>query len=277
MSVKHAPDKLQPFLFHKLDIEPYEHTGEEAEGTCPLCDKPRHVHINLKTGQYHCKRCATFAGNTYTFLQWLSEQSRSLTSKEDYEGLAHERKVSVEQLKNWHVAKSVIDGAWIVPACNKEKKISNVYRYVRLQNADKRRLLSTPTCSHCLFGFHKFNPSYKKTFIKEGPWDGMAWEDLLKLLKQEKVNVIATPGCNVFKEQWANIFHKHTVYIGYDNDHPAGPQNQIAGWAGCEAATRVLINAKLPPEKIMVLQWGENGFDPKVPNHFDVRDFLNQL
>ncbi len=275
MSVKDAPEKLQPFLFHRIDIDPWNDSTKEAEATCPLCDKSKHLHINLQTGQFHCKRCSALTGNIYGFLQWLSEQSRATTSKEDYETLAHERKVPVLQLKNWHVSKSVVDGTWIVPAYNKDKKLSNLYRYVRLKDSDKRRLLSTPTCSHHLFGLHKFHISYKTTFIQEGPWDAMGWEALIEKLKVPKTNVLAAPGCNVFKDQWANLFPGHAIYIGFDNDHPAGPQKQIAGWAGTEHIVRLLARAKHPPESIRVLRWDVNGYDPKLPSGYDVRDFLN--
>lgn len=275
MRIKDAPEKLQPFLFHRVEVEPWNENTTEAEATCPLCEKTRHFHINLKTGQCHCKRCSILSGNIYGFLQWLCNQSCAKTSRADLEELAHERRVTVEQMQAWQVSKSVIDGTWQLPAHNKDKRLGNLYRYCKPVPDAKRIAMSTPTCNHHLFGMHLFNQSHKTTFIKEGPWDGMAWRGLLKNLKLLKTNTLGAPGCNTFREQWANLFPGHTVYLGFDNDHPAGEHRQIAGWEGVKRAAQILLRAKSPPEKILVLKWGENGYDPSLPTGFDIRDALN--
>jgi hypothetical protein len=179
--------------------------------------------------------------------------------------------------------------------------------------------------SHRLFGpfgddSHPsgFDPGKNDVFLCEGPWDGMSlWETLRLCCREDgeednsldgvspivpcegeadsllsSVNVVATPGANVFPESFCPLFSGKRVFLMFDNDHPrefppgSGRMVDGAGLAGMKRVAALLAAQKEPPTSIHYLRWGipekeggstpEGYYDPSLPSGYDVRDFLSE-
>jgi hypothetical protein len=288
--VSDKPVKLRPYLFHGLDLE-WE-GRDQAVGECPFCTKSKFF-VNVETGLWDCKVCGS-KGNTTTFLRQLHAGSRDQTP--EHEGLAESRKLLHSQtLSAWGVCRSAVSLDWLVPGYGAGGKPVQLYRYVKSPSG-KWLLLATPECPHGLFGVGIYQPSKPDVYLCEGPWDGMAlWEVIRGCKRTEDVlvptgeesysllasaNVLAVPGCNVFLPSWSSLFAGKRVFLMYDNDHPGkhpktGNTIAPAGYEGMKRVAETLAAYEEPPREIHYLRWGDNGYDPSLPNGYDVRDLLS--
>ncbi len=296
-------DNLKPYIFHGLDLN-QKKGDKEAIGDCPFCGKSNKFSVDVKTSKFKCWSCNE-SGNSTTFLRKLYEESQSGTQSDDLVELAKERGfISFETLLYWGVVKSSITDDWLVPGYGTKGEINNLYRYGIV--GGKKRLLSTPSLHHQIHGMDQYHSDKETVFICEGPWDGMAlWEIMFKTKVSEEgmeetaniennllkdSNVIAIPGCNVFKEQWAGMFEGKIVNIMFDNDHPrTNPKNGKvivpAGYAGMKRLAGILSGSKTPPRQINFLRWGDDlacaseegteGIDLSLPSGCDLRDYLS--
>ncbi len=142
------PTKLRPFDFHGVDLD-YSNTrhGNEAVGTCPICEKEDHLYVNKDTGQYSCKSCGE-EGNGITFLRRLHEVALENTSQEDYRILAEDRGLPVKTLKEWGLATNPINGDWLVPCYNAGGKLANVSIRVTSRYSSVSANASRPTADN---------------------------------------------------------------------------------------------------------------------------------
>lgn len=308
-AVSKLPQGIKPYKFHGIYLE--EGSSDEWLGDCPWCHKEGKFSVNQVTGQWRCFSCnqgddngkVTRGGNVLSFLRRLWEVSYKQDTS--YRELAtHRGLVDPTTLPAWEVAKSVINGDWLVPGYNAKGEIIQLYRYVSSREIERWTLLATPEyikdsatgddkIFHGLHGMSLWRENVKEVYLCEGIWDGAAfWETMkttkagddgfvftsneqLSLLKDAAV--LATPSCNVFAESWLPLFAGKTVYLLFDNDHPrnrAGLDIPAAGYEGMKRVSHMLAKAETPPEAIHFLRWGENGFDPELPSGFDVRDHL---
>lgn len=293
LSVKDAPEKLRPYLFHRVNLT-WSGTAD-AIGDCPFCGKEKLFFVNQTDGRYSCKICGggldpgKSGGNIYTFLRKLHKESTA--ADDDLAEVADNRKLPVAVLKEWGLVRSLIDGEWMLPAYGIKKEVNNLYRWSVI--GGKRRMLTTATMEHCLFGYQFWDNTKPEVFVAEGPWDGMALRYMLsqyrfsgpKLVRTgdinssllATINVVAVPGCETFREEWVPLFEGKQVSLLYDNDHPktnpkTGRVTPPAGHNGMRMAARKLSKVA---DRISYLAWGSEGFDPNLPDHYDIRDFLN--
>ena len=297
-----TPKALKPFTFHGVSLR-YD-GGEQAVGDCPFCDKPK-LYVNASTAQWDCKSCGV-KGNAYGFLQHLHAQSFEATAPEDYDQLAHARKLMyANTLIEWRLAKSMLTGDWLVPGYNPEGALAQLYSYRPIPGSDKMRLMATPDAyskdeqgvdhiNHAL-SYAGWDPSKPEVAVCEGPWDAMAlWEVMrysreidggLAMTASESgsllgmTNVVAVPGANVFKPVWGRLFAGKTVTTYYDNDHPrkhpkTGTMIMPTGLEGTRRAVKAMVEGEEKPGALFWLRWGEQGWDPNLPAGFDVRDYL---
>ena len=267
-----TPKALRPYIFHGVDIEWYD-DEDNAIGECPFCGKDNRFGINKETGQYQCFVCGAI-GNVYTFLQWLWKES--LKETRDYEDLRVDRSLLfASTLKKWGVCQSLLLDEWLVPAFNENKKLTQIYKYARMENG--MRLLATPTLNHQLFGAQLFNYKKPSVYICEGPWDAMSlWEVMQNSSHNQTANVIAVPGCNVWKDRWNSLVVGKTVSILFDNDHPRKhpkSNNIIAptGYVSMQRTGQIISKAA---NNVFGLEWGEDGYNPDLASGYDVRDYL---
>ncbi len=288
MKLKDAPIKLRPYLFHGVEMT--WQGNDDAIATCPFCTKEQKYHISQATGQYHCKVCGK-KGNVYTFLKHFHQACDEVTDPDQLQDLAEDRGVSVEVLEEWGVVMSYLRQDWLVPTYNEEGKVNNLYRYTELDG--KMRLLSTPTLSHGIFGLQHYDPTKQMVDICEGPWDGMAWYEVLRRYKESPsglhrcievgdslwatTNVIAVPGCEVFRDTWMPLFKDKDVNFIYDNDHPRNlPSGRMVpppSYSGMERACNILCREETA--NLSIIHWGTGTHDPLRKDGYDLRDLIN--
>lgn len=298
-----VPEGLRPFRFHGVDIAPRDGYSNSI-GECPFCGKGK-FHVNQENGKWDCKVCGRGTGkgegNPLGFVRLLYEACKGSAVAPEYAALRTERGLErADTLTAWGVVKSITTGEWLVPAYTPDGRLINLYRYARLPAG--MRLLSTTGMSHGLFGVPLADDRAAEVHFCEGPWDGMAWWEVMKGYKLTEggsaipttnpgvsvgasVNVFATPGCSVFNEQWSALCPGKTVTFMYDNDYPPKKrenetrQQEAPGYAGMKRAARVLASSSQGelPAAVRWLRWGEHGYDLNRPDGFDVRDFLKEF
>lgn len=278
-----------------------------AEADCPFCGKENHFFIKLETGQWQCKICggpsAKGGGNIYSFIREIHLKSMEQTLEDDLELVAEERKIPAYVMQEWGVCKSILDGEWIIPGYGTtpdetgNRHINLLYRWVMA--GKKRKSLCMPGLYHCLGGIQFFDPSKPDIFLQEGYWDGMIVRYAFSRYKLANgvlvpttkpyetllatTNVLAVPGSEVFKESWLSLFKGKNVFLGFDNDFPRKDSKTgdfrlvrgkkvIPGYDGMEKAAKMLSGIA---NRIRMIDWGEEGFDPELTDGFDVRDMLN--
>lgn len=296
---------LKPFTFQGLVFS--GRSGTNVTTKCFFCDRDGKLHVNPENGLWDCKVCAK-KGNVKDFLKGLWEESRKV--KNDYSSLAKERKLLFPStLEDWGLCKSIISGHWMLPgyaidALTRRPKLSQLYLW-REDPVEKRKRFicqgfensdDGKKTTHGLF-VHRWDPKKREVHLLEGLWDGAAWSEILPRTKVEEgnysaigspssslyadVNIIATPGANVFYESWCPAFAGKKVTILYDNDHSrkhekTGSIIEGSGIAGTKRVVEQLSSFPERPESVHYLNWGPGGFDPSLPNRYDVRDHLSK-
>ena len=290
-----TPKALKPYLFHGVDLH-WAEGDKEAKGTCPFCSR-EHFTVDIKTGKAQCWACPVMATETegggvniYSFLRLLWRLSDEQTQVTDYKPLAINRRLQLDTLMRWGLAKSISTGDWLIPGYSVEGKITQLYRY-RLSN----KPLATSGLVHGLYGLPPFTDSALAVYLCEGPWDAMALWEMLGQSKQPKegllptgnverslladANVYGVPGANVFRREWLPLFANKSVHLLYDSDHPTkhaktGQVIPPAGLTAVQRVSRLLMGAERPPSDISYVCWGKEGYNPDLPSGYDVRDKL---
>lgn len=281
------PAELKSYKFHGLNVD--WDGGKEAKANCLLCDKEGKFSIDITTSKWKCLRCGE-SGNQYTFIRHLYDLS--IARSVSYTALSKQRGISIDALKAWGFAKSILTDEWIVPGYNVEGQICQLYRWVKLPSESKFKMLATPTMSHGIFGLGSFDSNKPQIYVCEGPWDGpRLWEVLggyrnskdgpvpakaggRSLL--DKANVIAAPGCTTFNEGWAPLFEGKQVYIVFDNDHPktnkkSGQEITPASVSGIKQIGSTLLKK---PKELKYYSWGPGGYNKALEDGMDVRDLF---
>ena len=304
-----TPRTLKPYLFHGLDLSYGKNIGggSQAVGDCFCCGKEKHFFVDIESGQYQCKVCLA-EGNIPGFIRQLWEQSFASTN--DYTELRKDRKLlSDDTLKSWGVAKSITTGEWLLPAYGNDKKIHNLAVFRYSQSAEKRILQWTSTLGQHAFGLNLFDTKKPEVIITES-WNGLALYEVLKHGKfsetamgnlskviytngvrdsiYAKTNVVSIGGANALPESLLQLLSDKIVYLLFDNDHAHdktlanGNIKRIlgAGFLGSKRAVNTLLQPSpyySSPSEIHYLRWGEReGFDPKLPHGYDIRDILTK-
>lgn len=279
-------DYLAPYSFWGVNLEPH---GMQAVGDCPFCTREGKFSVRRDTGLWRCLICGTGSekggGNVYTFIRQLWEGAAHVEDPED-------RGVSRDTMALWDVRWCHITGEWMLGARNLKGRLDQLYAYRKDHKTGKRILMATTSVPHQIFGMQFFDPKKPEVWIMEGPWDAMvAWDSLRSIKKASsgysltgseaasmlgKVNIIAVPGCNVFKEEWAAILDGKTVSLLFDSDHPRVVNGKVfkAGYDGMKRLVGTLCKAPATPKEVRYVEWGPEGYDISRPSGFDVRDLL---
>lgn len=291
--VDNFPDTLKPYRFHGLVIN-YREGYKDATADCMFCNGEGKFGIKVESGEYRCVKCAKF-GNARTFLYRLHELSEENTT--DYSSLAEDRGLLYpETLAEWKICKSILDGNWLIPAYNDEGKFVQLYSYRIPPGETKRRAIPTPTFNHQMFRPGEFSVDSDKEVIHllEGPWDGIAWYEMLRRIKSEEgvlsltanqqsaiwmdEDVIAIPGAGTFPEKWVPLFADKEVILWCQNDHvrtnEEGKIIPAASYEGMRRIAGLLLNSETPPIDVKYLFWGENGYREDLKHGYDIRDCL---
>lgn len=293
--VDDTPPGLRPYLALGLGLEVRSGSLQASGCDCPFCGRgDGKFSVSVASSQYDCKVCGT-GGNALTFMRWLWDESVKRTRSTELAELAADRRLlHPETLAAWGAAQSVLTGRWLLPGRDPNGRLDQLYRYTKVKEGDRwlNKLLPTPGLwpdgqAHRLFmaGSTGLGRSDKPSsngkpgavrvlYICEGPWDGMALWEVLRYLKDKSVEVVAVPGCGIFKDSWAEAASSRfgEVAVLYDNDHPRR-NGQRPGPEGAERTATLLLERG--PADVKNLCWGEpDGYDRSLPDGYDVRDAL---
>jgi hypothetical protein len=187
-----------------------------------------------------------------------------------------------------------------VPAYSLDgKRLEQLYRWIKTVNSKGKTVMElrpTPGLGHRIFGTQHFDPKKPCVDLMEGPWDGQAWWETLRSVKQvgnelvetgnevssllSETNVLAVPGCGSIGtpfEKWVSLFAGKRLRLWFDSDHPKLLNGKLIAGAGVEAskrAVRILAGVDSKPSEVSWCRWGEEGFDIDLPSGHDVRDGL---
>jgi hypothetical protein len=283
---KEVPKFIRPFIQHGVEVQ-WENVAEPV-ASCPFCSTESKFFISASTGMWNCKICGE-KGNTRTFIRTVYD--RSVMDPLVLLEVAAERKIHADQLTRWGLKQSFIDHEFILPGYGLGGKVDNLYRWMKVKG--KRRMVSTATLDQTLFGLQFWNPAKPLAYICEGPWDGILWEQFMRGWKWAgdvlgrtadpsksfwaHCNVVAVPGCETFALDWLSLFKNKKVHFLYDSDHPKkdrkGRPVHSAGYNGVMSAVAKL---KGIASEVKAIVWGEDGYDPFLPDGTDIRDLLNE-
>ncbi|MGW8180093.1 MAG: hypothetical protein ACWGQW_15230, partial [bacterium] len=291
MKIREYNEKLRPFVFFMqpagLSLNNDQH---EAQGDCIFCNKEDHFYISTNTGQWKCHSCQ-MSGNTPKFLQQLHAMCLTDTTVAQLTSLADDRSIPVEGLRDWEFAKFGDD--WLLPAYNHKGKLANLYRVCKV--GSRWKVFSTPTLLLHPFGI-KSMTNTGPLWICEGPWDALALRYMLSQVRLagnryirtsnaeasllNSCDVISIPGCGSFRPQWLRYLQDRDVRLLFDNDHPKQLLNgktQKAAWEGMQNVRKVIHEDGTYPSSLYFIKWGPDGYDPKKPSGYDVRDISRDL
>ncbi len=271
------PEHLRPYLHHGVQL--YERGGH-AIGDCPFCGKEGKFSVAVESGLWRCFVCGAGTenggGNALVFIRLLHERSMAATQADFFDAVATDRRLaSCETVVSWGICKSLLNGGvWLVPGYGINGRLDQLYRRVWMD--ESWRLLPTPGIwpegkVHALhLPIVDFQESRCNIRICEGPWDGMAlWE----VGKNDDSNIIAAPGCNVWRDEWTKMCQGKNVVLMFDSDHPIerGGKTIRAGYDGMARVAKKLSGVAA---SVRWLRWGQEGYDPTKHTGWDVRDDL---
>ena len=281
-----APDHLRPYIFHGLDLSVH---GGQATGDCLFCGASKFT-VHIDTGLWRCWVCGggqeSGGGNPLTFIRAL----HAFAYASNPPGFANEvmtdrRLYSASTALAWGIARSPIPPHnWLLPGYGTGGALDQLYKRTRVMDSNgewKWLIMPTPGIwtegkAHALhLPSGDFDPARPAIYLCEGPWDGAAmWETAVTYPGWPVSNIIAVPGCNVWRDEWTTMCKgKHVVFM-YDSDHPRqqGAHTAIAGYDGTRRVARKLAGHAA---SVRFLRWGPDGYDPARPDGWDVRDHLS--
>lgn len=193
---------------------------------------------------------------------------------------ADRRLLDPATISGWGVCQSAIDNTWLIPGYGPDGKLDQLYRRTWVEG--KYLLLPTPGVwpegkVHALhLPVGDFDRARSIINVCEGPWDGMAmWETVGS---RPDCNIIAVPGCNVWRDEWTEMCRGKHVVLWYDSDHPleeALRQGRTVR-PGFDGMCRVAKRLSGVAASVKFIRWGSEGYDPDKPTGWDLRDHLGQ-
>lgn len=270
-----SSDCLRPYTFHgiRLDV-----AGAHGIGDCPFCGQDGKFCVEVATGLGHCWSC-TFGFNPLTFTRRLYERAVDRPQPALNAAVAADRRLARELTPAaWGVG-CAADGAWLVPGYSPAGRVDQVYRRIRVMDRGEWvwRLLPTPNLwpagqGHALhLPIADWDAACDEVYVCEGPWDGMAlWEVAgTRGSPIRPSQIVAVPGCSVWRDEWSETCRGKVVMLLYDSDHPP----VLGGYRGMQRVANRLSGIAT---KVRWLRWGADGFDPTKPSGWDIRDHLCQ-
>lgn len=277
------PAGLRPYLFHGMDLAI---RGGHGVGDCPFCGSDGKFSADCDSGLWRCFVCGAGTdrggGNALVFIRLLYHRLKMDTPPEFFATVAQDRRLREDgTVGSWGICRGPGD-EWIVPGYGSDGEVSQLYRRVRMFERGKYvwRLLPTPGVwpdgkAHALhMSTIDFNQALPAVHVCEGPWDGMALWEVMRSCGQADANVIAVPGCNVWRDEWTAICRDKHVTLWFDSDHPRieGGRTFRAGFDGMYRVTKRLSGVAA---SVRWLRWGKEGWDESKPSGWDVRDAIS--
>lgn len=234
-----------------LGLRPLEETNGEAICRCEFCGKDK-LYINKEEGLFDCKVCS-ISGNKYVYMKHFMDFHSKEMKGSYYTTLSKARgNLPAEAFTDAGLF-YVRGEKWYIPIFNTKGVLVN------LRSWDGNIMKHLAGCRAALYGEEVLN-RYKKIYICEGEWDAIALRWLLKELHLDDVGVVAVPGCDGFKAEWAAMFENKDVTLLFDNDDP--------GKKGMKRTYKILLNNGRC-NSLKIIKW-----DEIHPNKYDIRDVI---
>lgn len=278
-------DRLRPYRHHRMDLS--ARTATHAHATCPFCGRDGKWACDIASGLWRCLVCAAGSaaggGNAVTFIRCLHEAAVSRADAAFHAAITADRGCSPAAAAAWGAAPSPIDGAWLLPGYGTDGRLDQLYRRSRVTDDGEWvwRLMPTPDVwpdpgrGHALhLPIEDFDPECPDVYICEGPWDGMVFWDAVRGSPIAPCQVIAVPGCNVWRDEWTTFCRGKNVTLLFDSDHPREIAAGRTSRSGYDGMARVAKKLSGYAASVRWLRWGEDGYDPDRPSGWDVRDHL---
>jgi ribosomal protein L37AE/L43A len=275
---------LKAYAFHGIELEVRNGHGI---GECPFCGASGKFSVDIGSGLWRCWVCgggtSEGGGNPLTFLRlWythIAETANGVSAR-----VATDRKYSCAATPAAWGVTAAPDGTIIVPGYATDGRLDQLYR--RVWTDKGWVLMCTPGVwpegrAHALHlpasTGRDFDPRRANVYVCEGPWDGMALWEVFDDIGITGCQVLAVPGCNVWRDEWTNFCRGKTVILMYDSDHPRAVKNsQRTQRAGYNGMVRVAARLAGIASLVRWVKWGPDGYDPALPDGWDVRDHLTQ-
>lgn len=252
-----------PGIYDTLALE-YREAGSQLLADCPACGKKRKFYIDRKKTTYHCKVCGV-RGNAQTFLEVYFEKMCEDLPKAEVALLSQDRRLPISALRREMAFRWDSATEQIVCLIRNEEGVpitvrrSTKRRVDRKTKKGKRRFLNLKGTPVGLLGMEdlKLRPG-DPVYLVEGEWDWLAMRMLLRKMRSPGV-VIAVPGVDTFKEEWAAKFRNRKVYVYFDNDEP--------GKKGSARTAKIL---RPYVDTVRIFCW-----DVAYPDGYDINDFVS--
>ena len=280
------PDRIRPYLFHGLRLVA---RGAHGVGDCPFCGREDKFSVSVDTGLWRCFVCGAGTnaggGNALVFIRLLHEVSVASTRSICTEVATDRKLMSPDTVRQWGVCSSRVDGTWLVPGYSVDGRLDQLYRRLWIADASKPdggawRLLPTPGiwpdgkvhALHLPVGdFDRKRPDW---VVCEGPWDGMSLWEMWNRTARGVNNIVAVPGCNVWRDEWTEACRGKCVTLMFDSDHPKEHVPGHVSRPGYDGMVRIAKRLRGVASVVRWLCWGKDGWDESKPSGWDVRDHL---
>lgn len=291
-----TPEALRPYVQHGMDLMG---VSKERVSQCPFCGSEKKFSVNEDTGQWRCFTCGggldKGGGGIVSFLKLLWETSDKATTSADYAALAKDIGLDYpETVMKFGIAKSVITGHWLIPGWGYGKEGKLVFQQLYIYSYVNGRMacMATTGRPHTLIGMNLYDPANHEIQVCEGWKDTLRWWEVARSTKIDAegalsptasvdssvahgVSIVGASTCSAFPTLPGKVVAGKTVTFLYDNDHPkihpkTGEPMAPVGYLGMKRDTLKVMSA----ETVRYIAWGEGGYDPELPNGFDLRDAL---
>jgi hypothetical protein len=249
MKIKDLPRPLRPFAVFGVEFQPISEHDENASAVCWYCEsivdneeKTGKFNVHIKTGQFNCLHCGE-SGNVNVFLKDVIDYHAQSTNLKDYRYLSKLRNevAPPSEYERAGMVK-VDDNEWLVPVHNKRGTVVSIRRLMRENEEEKFVVWALPGTAVFIEGMETYDPTLP-SYLVEGTWDRIALRNLFRLCKV-RANVLAVPGANIFKKEWADLFYNAEIITLYDNDS-----------AGEEGSAKVFELLQSVASKVAQLVW----------------------
>lgn len=252
-------------VFKQHGFIPQGESGKsQVLGRCPFCGHNRHFYVNVETKAWDCKSCGK-QGGYQKFLQKQSIhwQEHGMT-RERRISLAKSRGLSAKTIRLHKIGYNPFINAYTIPVpdiSGEGARLNNLRIFKR------GKLHNSAGSKASLYGLKSHDA--KVIWLVEGEWDAMALHEILRLEDVTREAVVAVPGANTFKTQWAHIFQGKKVHVVFDNDtDKEGKDGSIRIGAGKLGMNKISKLLEGVAAKIDFVHWPD-----KYEDGFDIRDF----